>query len=166
MKYNKILIVGGIVSGKTTLANKLSKLLKIKNYELDNIAYKRRDIYEKQKPKIRDNKVKVILKKKKWIVEGFYSRYWAYPFYKKADIVVILNIKPSTAKKRIIIRFLKRKLLSKRKTNLKRTTGLFKYINDYPKKCFKIQKETAEELNKNVLILNNKKEVNVFIKKL
>jgi len=164
MKYNKILIVGAIGSGKTTLAKKLSKMLKIKRYELDDIAYKKRATYEKQKPKVRDNKVKSILKKKKWIIEGFYSRYWTYPIYKKADMVMILNIKPSIAKKRVIIRFLKRKFLSKRKTNLKRITSLFKYINEYPKKYLKMQKESAEENGKRPLILHNNKEIKKFLK--
>ncbi len=170
MKYNKILIVGGIGSGKTTLANKISKMLKIKNYELDNIVYKRRDIYEKYKPKIRDRKIKSILKRKKWILEGFYSRSWTNPIYRKADIVLILNIKPSISKKRLIKRFLKRRLSFKDNKNInkkfKRTISLLKYIEEYPKKYFKMQKETATDFNKNVLILNNKKQVNKFIKSL
>ena len=170
MKYNKILIVGGIGSGKTTLASKLSKILNIKNYELDNIAYKRRDIHEKQKPKIRDKKVKSLLKRKRWIVEGFYSQYWTYPIYRKADIVLILNIKTSTSKNRLIRRFIKRRLSFKRKGNVnqkfKRMISLIKYIDEYPKKYFQMQKETAKGFNKNVLILKNKKEIKEFIKKL
>lgn len=170
MKYNKILIVGGIGSGKTTLAKKLSKILKIKNYELDDIAYIRRDIHEKQKPEIRDKKVKSILKKRKWIIEGFYSRAWTYPIYRKADIVLILNIKTSTSKNRLIRRFIKRKLSFKKKRNVnqkfKRMISLVKYIDEYPKKYFQMQKETAENFNKNVLILKNKKEIKEFVKKL
>jgi len=169
MKYNKILIVGGIGSGKTTLTNKLSKILNIKNYELDNIAYKRREIYEKQKPQIRDKKVKLILKRRKWIIEGFYSKDWIYPIYKKAEIVIILNIKPSISKTRTIKRFIKRKFsLKKEKTNKKfiAMIKLLKYIEDYPKKYFKTQENTAKKFNKNVLILNNKKEIKDFLRNL
>ena len=79
MKYNKILIVGGIGSGKTTLAKKISKILKMKYYEIDNIAYKRRDVHEKYKPNERDKKLKSIVKRKKWILEGFYDRSWVHP---------------------------------------------------------------------------------------
>lgn len=167
MKYNKILIVGGIGSGKTTLGNKLSKILNIKNYELDDIAYKRREIYEKQKPQIRDKKVKLILKKRKWIIEGFYSRDWIYPIYKKAEVVIILNIKPSISKIRMIKRFIRRKFsLKKEKTNKKfrAMIKLLKYIEDYPKKYFKIQKKIAKKFNENVLILNNKREIKDFLK--
>jgi adenylate kinase family enzyme len=168
--YNKILIIGGIGSGKTTLANKLSKILKIKSYELDNIAYKRRDIHEKNKPSVRDKKVKSILKRKKWIVEGFYSRLWTYPFYRKADIVIILNMKTSISKQRLIRRFLKRKFSPKKQKDVnqsfKRMISLVKYIDEYPRKYFQMQKETAKEFNKNVIILKNKKGVNNFIKTL
>jgi len=170
MEYKKILIIGSIGSGKTTLGRKLSKIFKIKNYELDNIVYKRRDTYEKYPPKIRDKKTKKILKRKKWIIEGFHSRYWTYPIYRKADIVIILNIKPSISKRRVFIRFLKRRLSLKktRKTNSKftRTLKLLKFIEEYPKKYFKMQKETAKEYNKNVLILNTPKEVKKFLKEL
>ena len=170
MKYDKILIVGGIGSGKTTLANKLTKILKIRNYELDNIVYKRRDIHEKQKPQIRDKKIKLILKRKKWIIEGFHSRYWTYPIYKKTDIVIILNIKPSASKRRVIIRFLKRKLSFKnnKKVNKKFKTmlKLLKHIEKYPKKDLKIQKGISKKFKKKPLILNNNKEIKEFIKKL
>lgn len=170
MNTEKILIVGGIGSGKTTLAKKLSKMLKIKNYELDNIAYKRRDIHEKQKPKIRNKKLKSILKRKKWIIEGFYARSWTYPIYRQADIVLILNIKTSTSRNRLIRRFIKRKLSFKKKRDVnqkfKTMISLIKYIDEYPKKYFKMQKEAAENFNKNVLILKNKKEIKEFVKKL
>lgn len=165
-KFNKIFIVGGIGSGKTTLARKLSKKLNIKHYELDNIAYKKRETHEKQKPKIRNQKVKNILKRKKWIVEGFYSRYWTYSFHKKADIVLILNFKTSISKNRLIRRFIKRKLSfkkSNRNRKFKRTLSLIKYIDEYPKKYFQMQKDVAERFNKNVLILKDKKQIKKFV---
>lgn len=164
--YNKILIVGGIGSGKTTLARKLSKLLKIRNYELDNIAYKRREIYEKYPPEIRDKKVKLLLKRKKWIIEGFYSRTWTHKIHKKADIIIILNVKTSVSKSRLIRRFIKRKLSlkkSNRNRKFKRTLSLIRYINDYPKKYFQMQKKTAKKFNKNVLILKDKKQIKKFV---
>lgn len=35
----KILIVGIVASGKTTLARRLSKLLNIKHYEIDSVVH-------------------------------------------------------------------------------------------------------------------------------
>lgn len=163
---SKILIIGGICSGKTTLARKLSKELKAKNYELDNIFYKRRDVHEREKPKLRNQKVKSILKKKKWIIEGFYFLPWTHSIYRQADMVIILNVKTSISKNRLIRRFIKRKLsFSNDNTNkkFKTMTKLIKYIDEYPKKYFLQQKETAEAFNKNVLILKDNKDVKQFL---
>lgn len=168
MKYNKILIIGTIGAGKTTFARKLSKLLKIKNYELDNIVYKRRDVHEQYPPKVRDKKLKSILKRKKWVLEGFHNHSWTYPIYKKADIIIILDVKLSTAKSRVVRRFLKRRILFKKNTNkkVKTTIKLLEYINNNPKKYLKIQKQLAKKFNKKYIILNNKEEIKEFIKKL
>lgn len=170
MKYNKILILGGICTGKTTLAKKISKILNIKTYEIDNIAYKRRDVHIKRLPKERDKKLKKILQRKKWILEGFYSRSWVYPIYRKADLIILLNIKLSTAKKRIMIRYLKRKFLTKKnkKINkqLKTIVKLLKYMGKDPKKYLKKEKRILKKFNKKPLILNNKKEIKDFVKSL
>jgi adenylate kinase family enzyme len=171
MKNNKILIVGGIGSGKTTLANKLSKKLNIKSYELDNIAYKRRDVHQKREPQTRDKKLKSILKRKKWIIEGFYSRPWTYPIYKQGDIIIILNIKLTLAKKRVIIRFLKRKFLLKKNKkinkNFKTMLRLLKYVKkeEYNEKLNSINKIT-KKLSKKYIILENKKQINKFLNKI
>jgi len=163
---DKILILGSIGSGKTTLASKLSKNLGIKYFELDNIAYKRRDIHEKNKPAVRDKKVRAILKRKNWIVEGFYSKQWTYPFYRESDAIIILNVNPFISKKRVILRYLKRRLsLRKTKKHNKKfraMLNLLRYIDEYPK-YLKKQKEAAKCNNKKPIVLNNKKEVKKFI---
>ena len=171
MKYNRIFIVGEIASGKTTLAKKISKILKIKHYELDNIAYKRRDIWTKADYSERKKKLNKIFQRKKWILEGFYSTPWTYPIYKKADIVIILKTKLTTAKKRVIIRFLKRKFLSKKnkKTNknIKDTLKVIKHINlkRYIKKINRIKK-VAKEHSKKFIELKNKDQIKKFLESL
>ena len=168
MKYNKILILGGIGSGKTTLGRKLSKILKIKHSQLDNIVYKKRNAYEKHKPKIRDKKVKRILKRKKWIIEGFYSRSWTHPIYRQADIIIILKIKVSSSKRRVITRFLKRRIsFIKKGENInkkfKTMLKLLKYVDQYPKKYFKREKAIVKKFKKEHIILRNNKEVKEFL---
>ena len=170
MKYNKILIVGGIGAGKTTLAKKISKKLKIRVWELDNVVWKKRDIHKQNKPPIRDKKVKAILKKSKWIVEGFHNHPWTYGFYKKADIIIILKVKPFISKLRIIKRYLKRKLYLENTKNvnksLKLAIALIKGVEKRSKRHMKIQKQIAKRFNKNIIILGNNKEINNFLEEM
>ena len=171
MKYNKILITGGIGSGKTTLANKLSKIIKTKNYELDNIVYRRRDIHIKNSPMVRNKKLQLILKKRKWILEGFHNHPWTHPIYKKADLIIILEVKSFISKKRIITRYLKRKLsFEKNKDinqhinkNFKIMLKLLEGINKKHAKILREQKKIAKNFNGNVLVLNKKKEIKKFL---
>ena len=70
--YKRIYIIGNSASGKSRLAKRLSRILKIKSYDLDDFYWKRkftkkRDIKEIQK------KVTEIATKEKWIIEGVYS---------------------------------------------------------------------------------------------
>ncbi len=171
MKYNKILIVGGIGSGKTTLANKVSKRLKIKSYELDNIAYKRRDIWVKEEYSNRKKKLDRIFKNKKWILEGFYSTPWTYQVYKRAEIIIVLETKHKLSKNRTIRRFLKRRLtIKKNKFVNKSFKGLLKVIrhmddSKYEKKLRRIH-TIIKKCKKTSIILKNKKEINKFVKSL
>jgi len=94
-----------------------------------------------------------------------------YPIYKKADIILILKTKLSLAKKRVITRFLKRKLLNKKDKKInqsfKKTIGLLKYLQskEYNKKI-KLQSKIAKKHSKKTIILKNKKQINTFLKSL
>lgn len=71
-RMQKISIIGPAASGKTTLANKLSKLLKIQVYHLDQIGWKDNRVFAPQDEII--EKVKEILKKDSWIIDGSMHR--------------------------------------------------------------------------------------------
>lgn len=68
----KISIIGRTASGKTTLANKISKLLNIQVYHLDQIGWKDNRVFAPQDEII--EKVKEILKKDSWIIDGSMHR--------------------------------------------------------------------------------------------
>ena len=68
----KILVVGANGSGKTTFAKKLSKILNITHYELDNIFWKP-DWQESKNDEFRA-KVDEITQSDSWIIDGNYSR--------------------------------------------------------------------------------------------
>ena len=91
MKVNKIYIFGLTTSGKSTLATSLSKKLKIKAYSLDDIVWKKK--WTERFPKeVQKRKLRKIIVKKKWIIEGVHTHDWVKPVISKADQVIFLNI--------------------------------------------------------------------------
>ena len=86
MKHNKIFIIGTMGSGKTTLAERLSKELKIRHYGLDDVYYSKK-YTKKRKEDVRERKLNELLKKKKWIIEGVFNN-WTEEIFKKADLVI------------------------------------------------------------------------------
>ena len=108
---NKIHIFGGPGSGKTTLATKLSEELNIHHYDLDKIRYKEEDEDYRltEDEKIRDEKLKKILSKKKWITEGSYTNF-ARPCFEKAEKIIFLEPSMLVTNYRIIKRLILHKL--------------------------------------------------------
>ena len=167
MNLKRAFIVGGCGYGKSTLAKQLSKKLKIKNYDLDNIAKIPEKGFEKVSEKIRDKRLKKLLEKKKWIIEGVYSGSWIYPIFKKSEIIIILNIKPGIAKKRILTRYLKRIIKidkSGKPGKIKDVLRLLKYAKLYPKEYFIKHKTLSKKYKKKTIILENKKQIKQLLK--
>ncbi len=131
MKPKKIHIVGIYGTGKSTLAKDISKILKYKVYDLDEIKYKRK-YDEVRAVKERLKMIKDISKRNNWITEGAWLDY-ALPLYKKADLVIFLQIPKIIIYKRILIRYIKRKLSSKKYhgNNFKTTGEIIKKVRQY-----------------------------------
>lgn len=109
-EVKKILIIGIVASGKTTLAKRLSKKINTPWYELDTIVHQ-------QTPKGRYKRtaeeqievVKEIDTKGAWIFEGT-DRESYQCLYQMADIIIFLDTPLWKRRFRILIRFLKQKL--------------------------------------------------------
>jgi len=104
----KIHIVGGPGSGKSYLAARLSRELKIKHYDLDDIFWDHRiKGYGKKLDAIsRDEKLATILSGDRWIIEGSYYK-WLDQSFQKSDVIVLL-VPPTWLRQwRIFVRFLK-----------------------------------------------------------
>ena len=145
MKYNKIIIFGLTASGKTTLAKKISKILKIKIYCTEDLVYKKKWTLKVTKEEFLKSLEKII-KKEKWIIEGVHSE-WLSPALPKADLIIFTN--PN----KIIItkRGLKRSI--QQKDNLKEILKILYWINrwgpNWYRKCKSKSKEFIEVKNNN-----------------
>jgi adenylate kinase family enzyme len=86
--YEKIHIIGGAGSGKTTLANLLSDRLGFPNFDLDKIGWR---AHQKVPLDARLEVIDEILSRHRWITEGVFL-WWTYALLEVADVIVWLDI--------------------------------------------------------------------------
>lgn len=148
----KIHIIGGPGSGKTFLAEKLSKKLGIPHYDLDEFQWDNQsDSYGvKRNPDERDRLLANVLNHKDWIIEGVYYA-WCQQCFADADKIYVLNVPRHQYQYRIIRRFIRRKLgLEKgKKETLKSLSQLLKWADKY-------QQVNLVEIRKLLLPYSNK----------
>lgn len=106
----KVLIIGSVASGKTTLAKLLSEKLNTPWYELDSVVY-HQTAFERYK-RTAAEQVKVIIEIDQngdWIFEGV-DRQSYQCLFDMADTIIFLDTPLWKRKIRIFIRFLKQNL--------------------------------------------------------
>lgn len=130
----KIHIIGGPGSGKSFLAEKLSKELDISHFDLDDLQWdnKSASYGVKRSPDERDRLLNDALSHNDWIIEGVYYA-WCQQCFADADRIYVLNVPRYKYRYRIIRRFVRRKLgLEKgKKENLKSLRELLKWADKY-----------------------------------
>lgn len=157
----KILIIGSVASGKTSLAKRISKELNINYYEIDSIVHDDENNYKRTPEKQRKIINEINDKVNDWIIEGTLRKNLFY-LLDMTDVIVYLNINVRIRKWRIIKRFVKQKLRlekSNYKPSIEMLKLMFKWTND-----FENQKEEFEnkllKYKEKLKIINNDKELN------
>ncbi len=163
----KIHIIGGSGTGKTYLANILSKKYNISHYDLDNIFWDNSSEHYGTKNPIdkREQLLNNILEQQDWILEGVYYS-WLDESFEQADIIIILDIPTYIYKSRITKRFIKRKfgMEQGKKETVKSLLNLLKWTDKF--KRINLQ-EISSKLSKykdKTVILNNVKAINNYTK--
>jgi adenylate kinase family enzyme len=140
----KILIIGGVASGKTTYAKKLSKDKNIKYYEIDSIVYDENNL--KRDLKKQDEIVNKINQSSNWIIEGVLRKNLYY-LLDDADQIIYLDTPLLIKKFRIVNRLLKQNLKLE-KCSYKPTIMMLKKMFTWVNEDEKNKKDFINLLNK------------------
>jgi len=169
MEKKRVVVLGTVGSGKTSLARELSKKLNIKHYDLDDIFWTKK-FNEERGEKQRDKLLKNILSKKKWIIEGVYTD-WIGRGIENSDNVIILDIPFRSLFYRITKRTLKREKSKQKgkeryKENWGDFLGLIKAAQRYKRDsgAYYKHKKMIDKHKVNFVILRSKKQINKFLK--
>jgi len=155
----KLLIIGIVASGKTTLAKRLSNKLNIKHYEIDSIVHDDQNKFKRNNNE-QQQIISQINKNKDWIIEGTLRKN-LYNLLDLANIICYIDIPLKIRKKRIFKRFIKQKLHIEKcnyKPTLKMLKDMYKWTNDFEKSKESFEKRLLNYKEK-LIILNTEKDV-------
>lgn len=153
----KILIVGTVGTGKTTLARKLSKEYNIKYYEIDSIVHD--DVNKKKRtPQQQNEIISNINKEDGWIIEGV-LRENLEDLLEIAEKIIYLDIPKNIRNKRILTRYIKQKIgieKSNYKPSLKMLKMMYKWSNEFEKNRDEFENKLNKYVDKLEVIGNEK----------
>ena len=158
---NKISIVGGPGTGKSTLAENLGKNLELPIYHLDGIHHLAN--WEKRDVEDRDRIISEIIERQKWVIDGTYKS-TIEKRIKKTDMVIFLDYSSIAKLKGILSRYIKNK--GKEKPEIpgckeKMDFEFIKFTLNWNKRTKKIVKKVLEEnKDKKIIVFKNRKKLN------
>ena len=164
--YNRISIIGGAGTGKTTLSNILSEKYNIPVTHIDGIHHlKNWQVRDKQE---RDKIILDIVEKEKWIIDGTYKDTIKQRL-EKSDLIIWLDYSTFTQVKGILKRFFKNPGKEKPEIpgcNERLNLEFLKYVINYRKKKRHFVVEAIQNVDKNkILIFTKQKDLNKWLKK-
>lgn len=158
----KISIIGGTGTGKTTLSKNLSKILNIPAYHLDAVNY-----FEDWVPRNKQERDEMILKKieeESWIIDGTYMNTLEKRI-SASDTIIFLDYSTFARLKGIFSRYLKNKNVEKEEIpgcKEQMNWFLIKQTFKYIKKSKKIRELLKKYDKKNIIIFKNRKKLNIW----
>lgn len=167
-KRERIYILGITGSGKSFLAKRISKILKIPTYDMDDIRFIKK-FTKARTPAQRKKKVDKLLKQKKWIFDARGTD-WDRHAMLKADTIVWLLTPSYKRVFRIIKRYIKRRKNPKIEEEFSDQFILIKYslgfrfskrVTGFNSIC-----KFMREHNLNPIILKSNSQINHFLEDL
>lgn len=142
----KILIIGAVGTGKTTLGKQLSKKYNIKHYEIDSIVHDDNEGGTKRTEEEQNRIINQIDEEKDWIIEGTLRKNLYY-LLEMSEKIIYLDIPKRTRNIRILTRFIKQKLKIEN-SNYKPTIEILKLMYKWSRDHDNNKQQLEESLNK------------------
>lgn len=159
MKIDKVYVLGAPGSGKTFLAKKLSKILGIEHFDLDDIYWEKK-YSVKRTDEERERLLEKIIKRKKWIAEGVYVS-WTKEVIKNSGLVIWLDSPTHVLMWRVFSRY------CQKKESFKDMLALLNSIKEYKQNSedgYKQHIKLIESHEVNFVYIKSKEEVDNFLK--
>ncbi len=121
-------------------------------------------IIELPELKGREKLINRAIGEKSWIIEGVYSR-GVEGIVKKSDLVICLDLNPLILIKRVVFRFIKRKIMG-REDRFKDLPALIKYAYIYRNERYLEHKALVEKYKAKFICLKSRKELDAFMRRL
>lgn len=165
VNLKKIYVLGPTGSGKSTLTKKLSKILKITSYDMDDIRFIKK--FTKVRSVVQRKKlVNKLLKKEKWIIDARGTD-WDRHAMLKADLIIWLLTPFYKRVFRVIKRFIQRRNNSSFEEKFIDIFSLIKYTLKFRfgKKAtsFKPTKDFLQKNNLNPIIIKTNYQLTIFL---
>lgn len=156
----KVLIIGSVASGKSTLARKLSNKSNIKSYEIDSIVHD--DVNNiKRKNEEQQKIIKKIDNQNEWIIEGTLRRN-LYNLLEMADNIIYVDTPLIIRKKRILTRYIKQKLGIEKcgyKPSYKMLKNMYTWTKEFESKR-KDFEDILKKYQEKVIVVKNSNDIN------
>lgn len=159
----KILIIGNVGSGKTTLGNNLAKLYGIKLFSIDNIVYDDENKLKREKLDQINLLNKINRENKEYIIEGVLRKNMDF-LLNLVDKVVIIDLNKKILKNRIRKRYIKQKIgISKDKYLVSKVNlgEMYDWIEKYD---YERINKLIIKYSRKIIYLKTTKDINKYLK--
>ena len=157
---DKIYVLGPQGSGKTLLAKKISKKLRIPSFSLDDIYYKKKYTVKRNESEKKKMLSKILGRRKKWVIEGVATSFVAKAV-RRADLVIWLDVDHRLLSFRVI----KRQIF--KRESLFRLRKLLSEIKLYKNKKGKYKEHRGLlKISKKYIVLRGKRDIREFLEEL
>lgn len=159
----KILIIGNVGSGKTTLGNNLAKLYGIKLFSIDNIVYDDENKLKREKLDQINLLNKINRENKEYIIEGVLRKNMDF-LLNLVDKIVIIDLNKKILKNRIRKRYIKQKIgISKDKYLVSKVNlgEMYDWIEKYD---YERINKLIIKYSRKIIYLKTTKDINKYLK--